>query len=390
MTAVIEQSALVAPLDAAHEASEPPEVRGRDRSDVRLLVSEGLQDVVHATFSDLPNALHRGDVVVVNTSATIPAAIWATLPDGEVIRVHFSTEMPGGFWLVEARRPDGITTVPRPDDLTGTDVGLLGGGHLTVLDRLPGSQRLWLASPHLGAPVIDYLDAHGEPIRYRHAPGPGRIDAYQQIFGTEPGSAEMPSAARRSPRSSCSSSRAGRHDRDDPPARRGLVARGARDAVPRALPRARRHRGPPQRGAPGGWPGGRGRDDGGPGARDRHRRPRDRAPRRRLDRARDHARARRARGRRARHGMARARGQSSADAGGDRRPAGARMCVPGAGARVTCGTSSATVTSSSRNGARGEPAACRAGAAGRAACGALRAAPPGSGERPRTSPTTWT
>ncbi|HEY3722944.1 MAG TPA: S-adenosylmethionine:tRNA ribosyltransferase-isomerase [Acidimicrobiia bacterium] len=196
MTAVAEPSALLAPLDTAHEASEPPEARGLARDGVRLLVSPGDGEVVHTTFAALPDALRRGDVVVVNTSATIPAAIWATLPDGDTVRVHLSTEMPGGFWLVEVRRPAGITTVPRPDDLTGVDVELKGGGHLTVLDRLPGSQRLWLSSVHVGGSVVDYLRAHGEPIRYRHAPGPWPIDAYQQIFGVEPGSAEMPSAAR--------------------------------------------------------------------------------------------------------------------------------------------------------------------------------------------------
>src|SRR3954451_11816832 len=102
-TTVLERSSLVAPLDPALEAHEPPEVRGRDRSDVRLLVSHGAERVEHGTFADLPSALRRGDVVVVNTSATIPAAIDATLPDGASIRIHFSTEMPGGFWLVEAR-----------------------------------------------------------------------------------------------------------------------------------------------------------------------------------------------------------------------------------------------------------------------------------------------
>src|SRR5262249_28456791 len=63
-------------------------------------------------------------------------------------------------------------------------------------DRFGGSQRLWIATPHVATTVLDHLALHGEPIRYKHAPDPWPLDAYQQIFGCEPGSAEMPSAAR--------------------------------------------------------------------------------------------------------------------------------------------------------------------------------------------------
>jgi S-adenosylmethionine:tRNA ribosyltransferase-isomerase len=152
-------------------------------------------------FDALGTFLHAGDAVVVNNSATVPAAVAAVLPDGTPIRVHFSTELPGGLWLVEPRRLDGATTAPftgepRSGDLAGADVRLAGGGHVTLLDRLDGSQRLWIAAAHLRPGVLEYLARHGEPIRYRHAPDPWPLDAYQQIFGTEPGSAEMPSASR--------------------------------------------------------------------------------------------------------------------------------------------------------------------------------------------------
>jgi S-adenosylmethionine:tRNA ribosyltransferase-isomerase len=201
MTAVLvptapADSALALPLDPSLEAREPPEVRGRGRDDVRLMVSTGADAIEHAAFADLPRMLRAGDALVVNTSATIPAAIAGTVPNGHAVRIHFSTELPGGLWLVEAREPVGATTVACFDDLTGTDVILAGGGRLTVLDRFAGSQRLWLTAPRLESSVLDHLARFGEPIRYRHAPGRWPLDAYQQIFGVEPGSAEMPSASR--------------------------------------------------------------------------------------------------------------------------------------------------------------------------------------------------
>jgi S-adenosylmethionine:tRNA ribosyltransferase-isomerase len=109
MTATLE-SALTLPLDPSLEAREPAEVRGSGRDDVRLLVSDGPERVVHTTFADLPRHLASGDLIVVNTSATVPAAVAATTREGAAIRIHFSTELPGGLWLVEARRPVGNTT----------------------------------------------------------------------------------------------------------------------------------------------------------------------------------------------------------------------------------------------------------------------------------------
>ena len=196
MTAVIERSALSIPLEPAREAHEPPEARGASRDGVRLLVSHGATEVTHTTFAALADHLRAGDALLVNTSATIPAAIAGVTRGGLDLRMHFSTELPGGLWLVEPRRPAGASTEPFPGDLTGSDVLLDGGGRLHLLDRFGESRRLWIAAAHLATTVLEHLARHGEPIRYKHAPGAWPIDAYQQIFGREPGSAEMPSAAR--------------------------------------------------------------------------------------------------------------------------------------------------------------------------------------------------
>ncbi len=63
-------------LAAQAEAREPPEVRGVDRADVRLMVvSRKKGSLVHTHFRELPRFLVPGDLLVVNTSATLPAAL---------------------------------------------------------------------------------------------------------------------------------------------------------------------------------------------------------------------------------------------------------------------------------------------------------------------------
>src|SRR5262249_46475509 len=56
--------------------------------------------------------------------------------------------------------------------------------------------RLCVARLELSKPLEDYLATHGRPIRYGYVPHAWPLDAYQTIFAVEPGSAEMPSAAR--------------------------------------------------------------------------------------------------------------------------------------------------------------------------------------------------
>jgi S-adenosylmethionine:tRNA ribosyltransferase-isomerase len=185
-------------LDAEHEAHQPPEIgKGRRRDDVRLLVSVGDAAPVHTRFAALGEFLAAGDLVVVNTSATVPAAVDGRLPDGDPIVLHFSGEMPGGEVLVEVRQPVAGTTAPRFVDAP-VDVDLLGAGRVRLHAPFAGSRRLWLASADLaGAPDLpSFLAGHGRPIRYRHVPRDWPIEAYQTVFAREPGSVEMPSAAR--------------------------------------------------------------------------------------------------------------------------------------------------------------------------------------------------
>lgn len=173
-------------------ATAPAEARGLARDEVRLMVATAA-GLTHARFRDLPEFLAAGDLLVVNTSATLPAAL--PLDDGGLL--HLSTRPPGGYWVVELRRPHGDGSLPDPDGVPGERLGLPGGATARLLDTYPygGPPRLWLARIDLPDDVLGYLGAHGQPIRYG-VEGRWPLDAYQTVFATEAGSAEMPSAGR--------------------------------------------------------------------------------------------------------------------------------------------------------------------------------------------------
>ncbi|MCC7358712.1 MAG: S-adenosylmethionine:tRNA ribosyltransferase-isomerase [Anaerolineales bacterium] len=183
------------------EAGEPPEARGLARDEVRLMVSHYRTDAVtHTRFRALPDYLTPGDVVVINTSGTLKAALPATRADGQALALHLSTHLPGDLWVVEVRRPDDRGTQPFYSATAGETLTLPAGGSVTLLTpraRLPeGRVRLWRATLHLPAPLAAYLEAHGTPIRYNYVPRAWPSRYYQTVYATEPGSAEMPSAGR--------------------------------------------------------------------------------------------------------------------------------------------------------------------------------------------------
>ncbi len=178
------------------EAHEPPEARGLARDDVRLLVSRPEVAPAHARFRDLPDILDAGDLLVINTSATLPASLDAMRPDGSVVEVHLSTPLPAGLWVVELRQPAQPGTLPFHADVTGETLDVPAGGRVELLARYPRSGRLWVAVLHLPDDLEPYLAVHGRPIRYAHVDHDWPLAAYQTVYANEPGSAEMPSAGR--------------------------------------------------------------------------------------------------------------------------------------------------------------------------------------------------
>ncbi|MER5440002.1 S-adenosylmethionine:tRNA ribosyltransferase-isomerase [Streptomyces sp. NPDC002790] len=181
-------------------ARVPAEQRGpgRDRSSVRLLVSRGTE-ATHHRFPELPSVLQAGDLLVVNTSPTLAAAVDGTLGHARVV-VHFSTRGDDGRWAVELREPDERgTTRPRTGGPAGTVIALPGGVRLTHEEPLAaGSERLWWVRATGDVPAL--LVRRGRPIRYSYTERDQPLAAYQTVFALPyaagAGSAEMPSAAR--------------------------------------------------------------------------------------------------------------------------------------------------------------------------------------------------
>jgi S-adenosylmethionine:tRNA ribosyltransferase-isomerase len=181
------------------EAVEPAEVRGADRADVAMLVASRDDGVLeHARFRELGRFLRPGDLLVVNNSATLPAALPARL-DGEELALHLSTPLDerartdDPHWVVELRTWE---RQPFRGLRTGARLALPGGAHAELLAPYLGSNRLYVARLSLAEPAEDYLRRHGAPIRYGHSVEEWPIDAYQTVFARDSGSVEMPSAAR--------------------------------------------------------------------------------------------------------------------------------------------------------------------------------------------------
>jgi S-adenosylmethionine:tRNA ribosyltransferase-isomerase len=188
-------------FDPAEDATAPApaEARGLSREDVRLLVASPA-GITHVRFRDLPDHLGAGDLVVVNDSATIAGEIDAERVGGGPVVLHLATPLDDGTWVTEVRTPvDGARAVL---DAGAGDRFEAGNLVVTLVEPYPreGSSptghgnRLWRA--RVDGPLEEQLRKHGRPIAYGYLQRRYPLSAYQTVFATRPGSAEMPSAAR--------------------------------------------------------------------------------------------------------------------------------------------------------------------------------------------------
>lgn len=168
-------------IAALTAASGPPERRGLRRDQVRLLVGT-TQGVRLQRFQELDRILQAGDLIVVNDSATVPAALEGRDPEGRPVLLHLSTRLAPGRWVAEVRERAWPTRVLLPEGVEVRPHGAYrGSARLRKIDFDPDE---------------GYLKRWGRPIRYPYLKGATSLAEHQTIFARHPGSAEMPSAGR--------------------------------------------------------------------------------------------------------------------------------------------------------------------------------------------------
>ena len=184
-------------LPPGSDAPSPPEHRGTARDGVRLLVARP-SGPTHHVFRDLPALLQPGDLLVVNTSATLAAALRGHGPHGDALPLHVATVLDDGSWVVEPRLAD--ATGPDLRARRGDVLSLPDGVRAVLLDTYPHAglrtARLWRARVSPATDLVRYLGAHGRPIEYAYLDGSYDLGSRQNAYATAPGSAEMPSAGR--------------------------------------------------------------------------------------------------------------------------------------------------------------------------------------------------
>jgi len=192
-------------------AREPPEKRGLERDQVRLLAVDRASGALrHTRFDRIGAHLRPGDCLVFNASRTLPASLQAVIAEGpaagRTVRFRLARGNEDGTW---SALPLTSADEPWAGDLDGTRLEFLSvagnkipadaGSRLSaeVVGRDPLVDRLWrLRFSRSGAAWVECLSRLGSPVRYWYAAAPWGLDFYQTVYAREPGSMEMPSAGR--------------------------------------------------------------------------------------------------------------------------------------------------------------------------------------------------
>ncbi|AFY56738.1 S-adenosylmethionine:tRNA-ribosyltransferase-isomerase (queuine synthetase) [Rivularia sp. PCC 7116] len=184
-------------LPAELSAKEPPERRGIARDGVRLMtINRNSGEVDHSRFNGISEFLRPGDLLIFNTSRTLPASLQGcdcTLD--KYLEIRLAQHLPDDSWLALLMCQQGNPFACGLQEGMNLDFG--EGLTAKVENQDIHIPRLWKISFSLaGTQLMDSIYRLGNPIRYEYVSKPWDLDYYQTVYAKEPGSAEMPSAGR--------------------------------------------------------------------------------------------------------------------------------------------------------------------------------------------------
>jgi S-adenosylmethionine:tRNA ribosyltransferase-isomerase len=176
----------------------------RDRAlDERLLrIDPGSGSFRDARVGDLPALLRRGDLLVVNDGATLPASLRGLTAAGEPVEARlFDGSAEGRFQALLFGAGDFRTRTedrPAPPRLDAGAAITFGPDLSAVIERVsPASPRLVdLAFRERGARLWSALYGRGRPVQYAYVDGPLELWHVQTRYASRPWCAELPSAGR--------------------------------------------------------------------------------------------------------------------------------------------------------------------------------------------------
>lgn len=171
--------------------------------DERLLRVDPRSGAVRdARVGDLPDMLRRGDLVVVNDGATLPASLRGVTESGAPVEARIFDGSPEGrfrallFGAGDSRARTEDRPLPPP---LGVGATLTFGAELaaTVAHVSEASPRLVeLAFHEQGARLWSALYRHGRPIQYAYVEGALELWHVQTRYASRPWCAELASAGR--------------------------------------------------------------------------------------------------------------------------------------------------------------------------------------------------
>ena len=191
-------------------AREPPERRGILRDEVKLMViNRSNFETEHAHFYSIGKFLRPGDLLVFNSSSTLPAALEGYIVSsvGVIpIEIGLAEHLPDDSWLVlpyyktyelNERNNNDIAIPVYPIFEKGMEIQFCHGLVAKTYEPDDNIPRLWkVRFSKSGTQLLELLYRCGQPIRYEYVSNAWNLDYYQTVYAREPGSAEMPSAGR--------------------------------------------------------------------------------------------------------------------------------------------------------------------------------------------------